>query len=62
MFKIETAYGEFWSNSRRNAWAVFINGHALRHNMDEPVQLAVRAYASPEAAEQAARKYLRGAG
>jgi len=62
MFKIETAYGEFWSNSRRKAWAVFINGQALRHHMDEPVQLAVRAYSSPESAEQAARKYLRGAG
>jgi len=62
MFKIETAYGEFRSSSRRNASAVFINGHALRHNMDEPVQLAVRAYSSPETAEQGARKYLRGAG
>ena len=62
MFKIETAYGEFWTNSRRKAWAVFINGQPLRYNMDQAVPLAVRAYSSPQTAEQAARKYLRGAG
>jgi hypothetical protein len=62
MFKIETAYGEFWSNSRRKAWAVLINRQPLRHYMDERAPGAVRAYASAESAELAARKYLRGAG